>query len=233
MINTLKRLAIAVLAAFALIFVYGTLSMAWAGCGDPVPPAQHEGWSAIYLNNHGAWNPYDNKVYHTLSACQAAIAKDYGHVKCVSWAEGCDDSMPPEQIYPNHEVTEIYTLRITTNGDLVQDNADFATAEECEREGAYREYKGKIRSFTCIPGRGIRPEQSKPPTYTLWVWEYALDTPDWWGQVGLTYEDCIEARDHAHYRGDSLSKQEADPDMEAHRPVCLPDGRGHPRSAGR
>ncbi len=31
MINTLERLAIAVVGACALIFVYGTLSMAWAG----------------------------------------------------------------------------------------------------------------------------------------------------------------------------------------------------------
>jgi hypothetical protein len=34
MINTLKRLAIAVVAAAALAFVYSTLSMAWAGPGD-------------------------------------------------------------------------------------------------------------------------------------------------------------------------------------------------------
>ncbi len=32
MINTLERLAILVVAVVGLVFIYGTLSMAWAGC---------------------------------------------------------------------------------------------------------------------------------------------------------------------------------------------------------
>lgn len=96
MINTLERLVILVVAVVGLVFVYGTLSMAWA-------------------------------------ECDAAV-------------------------YPNHEPTEIYVLHITTNGNLQQEGATFSTIEECEKDGAYWEYKGKIRNFTCIPGRGVRPE---------------------------------------------------------------------------
>ena len=44
-------------------------------------------------------------------------------------------------------------LRIINNGNSEFDSELFATVEECEREGAYLEYKGKIRDFTCIPGR--------------------------------------------------------------------------------
>ena len=66
-------------------------------------------------------------------------------------------SQAGEAVYPDHESTEIYMLRITTNGNSEQDSALFATAEECEREGAYLEHGGKIRNFTCIPGRGQRP----------------------------------------------------------------------------
>jgi hypothetical protein len=61
-----------------------------------------------------------------------------------------------EAVHPNHEGTEIYTLHIvTTNGNLEPDSPIFATEEECEREGASR--AGKIRSFTCVPGRGPHP----------------------------------------------------------------------------
>ena len=42
-----------------------------------------------------------------------------------------------------------YTLHITTNGNLEQNSDIFTTKEECEREGAYLEYLGKIRDFTC------------------------------------------------------------------------------------
>lgn len=117
MINTLERLAIVVVAAASsLIFVYGTLSMAWAGCDDPMPPNTASQWEAIF---------------------GAALAPSAA-----------------EQTYPNHESTETYTLHIVTNGNLKQADDTFKTVEECEKEGAYREYKGKIRSFTCIPGRG-------------------------------------------------------------------------------
>ena len=70
-------------------------------------------------------------------------------------------------------------------------------------------------------------------TYTLWTWSYGTEATGWCGLVGLTQEDCIEARDHYHLRGDALGAQDQDPNLEAHRPVCLPDGRGHPRSPGR
>jgi hypothetical protein len=69
-------------------------------------------------------------------------------------------------------------------------------------------------------------------TYTLWSWSYDTNNPGWRGMVGLTQEDCIEARDHYHLRGEGLDAQEADPMLEDHRPECLPDGRGHPRNAG-
>jgi hypothetical protein len=62
--------------------------------------------------------------------------------------------------------------------------------------------------------------------YTLWTWVYVTNPPGWWGLVGLTQADCIERRDRYHLRGAGLDAQENDPDLEAHRPVCLPDGRG-------
>lgn len=74
---------------------------------------------------------------------------------------------------------------------------------------------------------------SKPVHYTLWVWQYTTTPPGWSGEMGLTYDECIEERDHFHLRGEGLNAQEADPDMEAHFPVCLPDGRGHPRGGWR
>lgn len=70
-----------------------------------------------------------------------------------------------------------------------------------------------------------------PDSYTLWTWAYGTDNPDWWGLVGLSKKQCLEYRDRTHYRGEAMDQQEADPQFEAHRPVCLPDGRGHPRNA--
>jgi hypothetical protein len=185
MINTIERLAVLVVGVVSVIFVYGMLSMAWAGCNDPECVAEQKGVSKL---------------------------------------------------------DKVYTLHIISNAGRAQVGESFASLEACEREGAYRQYKGKIREFSCHCGgqcledmreEEIPPERHSRDLYTLWTWSYGTDNPNWWGLVGQTYEECIEARNHYHLRGNSLGEQEADPDMEAHRPECLPDGRGHPGSTGR
>ncbi len=57
----------------------------------------------------------------------------------LSMAWACGDCGPPTR----------FTLHITTNSNLEQDNDTFPTYEECEKEGAYRLYLGKIRDFYC------------------------------------------------------------------------------------
>ena len=76
---------------------------------------------------------------------------------CLYLAFGLMGCKADEAVYPNHESTEIYRLRVTTGSNLEFDAGIFATAEECASAGAYRQYKGKIRIFLCIPGRGVRP----------------------------------------------------------------------------
>ena len=56
-----------------------------------------------------------------------------------------EERMRSPPVFPNHEGTELYTLQL--------DGGEFATKEECEKEGARRE----PRSFFCVPGRGPRP----------------------------------------------------------------------------
>jgi hypothetical protein len=99
MINTLERLFV-VVATVSMIFVYGMLSMAWAGCTKEKQP------------------------------------------DC--YAEQQRMAIPP--VFPNHEGTEIYTLQ--------SDGNEFATKQECEREGVRR----GLRSFSCVPGRGPGPQ---------------------------------------------------------------------------
>ena len=63
--------------------------------------------------------------------------------------------------------------------------------------------------------------------WTLWGYFY---DPDGWAvyEDGLTLEQCNEDREHFHFRGDAMWKQAADPNLEAHRPVCLQAEEGPP-----
>jgi hypothetical protein len=73
---------------------------------------------------------------------------------------------------------------------------------------------------------GINDVREQAQHYTLWVWMYGPN-PRWTAtERGLTQAECEDGRAHVHFRGDALGEQETDPDMEAHRPECLPDGRG-------
>lgn len=73
--------------------------------------------------------------------------------------DGCQEGRCDEEVRPNHNGTELYLLRVITNKNLSANRRSFRTEHECTREGTYLEYAGKIRSFTCIPGRGPLPEE--------------------------------------------------------------------------
>jgi hypothetical protein len=108
----------------------------------------------------------------------------------------------------------------------------FAFAVSIFPEPTFAQMEWSPDSFRQVPGAdGCPQEDCRADSYTLWSWVYVASPPGWWGQVGLTKEQCEEARDHYHLRGEGLQAEEADPDMEAHSPVCLPDGRGRPRGA--
>jgi hypothetical protein len=92
MIGTMEKLLITVIGAVSLVAVYGFLSMARAGCDEPIRPSSNE---------------------------------------------------------------ESTTLYIITNGFLRQKSGTYATTEECEKEGAWREWRGKIRDFSCAADDGL------------------------------------------------------------------------------
>jgi hypothetical protein len=119
-----------------------------------------------------------------------------------SWAfeqrpggDGCPDLVNgcAEEIFPNHESTEIYTLR--TDSKLQIDGPIFRTMEECEKEGS----KSGRQHFVCIPGRGVRP-------VTVWVMKgYVCGKP---GSRGPGINVCHGTQTVGTYASESECKTE-------------------------
>jgi hypothetical protein len=89
-INALERLAILIVAVVSVVFVYGMLSMAWAGCTSEKQPdcaPEEAGWGrhgdpvtlyapAVFSNSLAMWKLLDSQVYVTPEDCRATLPPD-------------------------------------------------------------------------------------------------------------------------------------------------------------
>ncbi len=70
-VNTLERLIILVIAIVGLVFIYGTLSMAWAGCDEAIYP---QGWAQFSKITGERLSPYHNSYDECMEEEQPKVA---------------------------------------------------------------------------------------------------------------------------------------------------------------
>ncbi len=78
-VNTLERLAILAIGIVSVVFVYGMLSMAWAGCDEAVKPYHYQ----LYCGPTPEHVVHGCGYYKTMAECKAAVRPDMGYTKCV------------------------------------------------------------------------------------------------------------------------------------------------------
>ncbi len=80
-INSLERLAILIVGVVSVVFVYGMLSMAWAGCDEAVKPYYYQLYCGPTPDHvvHGCGH------YKTQAECESerAAHPNMGYTECV------------------------------------------------------------------------------------------------------------------------------------------------------
>jgi hypothetical protein len=194
---------ILVLTAFCWLFlVVGT---AWAGCDEAIYPHDAKFNLMGYFYDPDGYQVATSNM--TPEECEEARKRF--HLRGYSLQRQAEDKdldkhqpyckqVSNEAVFPNHESTEIYTLRAKSKDNLTIEH-DFATAEECGREGTFFESVGAIKGFACIPGRGVRPERA------VYKWALFVASTKNYEYVAMftSYQDCKENGEQqaAHFDG--------------------------------
>jgi hypothetical protein len=98
----------------------------------------------LHITTNGGDSQIREETYPTLAQCEQGGYNliYFGKVREYFCRPGATE-------YPNHDSTEIYTLRANDGRDLKV----FATEKECDAR------KNQIQNSVCIPGRGVKPKR--------------------------------------------------------------------------